>query len=575
MTSRAAWAGCIAIAVLGVAADLAKPPTADVGFFLYAAARLLDGARLYRDLVDINPPLIFAVNVPVVLLARTTGLSEFLLYGLGSGLVVGLLLLYSARLVVHYVLPDEPARARYLVLLLCFALFAFPGFDFGEREHFVLALLAPYVMLAAALCAGRKVAAGDRLTIGLLGGAGIAFKPHFGLVWLALEGLQRARGSRTSRWRPTPESVAVLGVLLVYGAAVRWLTPDHLKVVTVLGPAYAAWLREPFFKLLVLGPGIPLVAFALLAAGALRRGVQTPALVPPLAWATAACWVAGAVQEKEFRYHFYPAMGFAFLLLGVLAVDAGRGGQGLAERIFGRTSRALLATIVIVVLASTVRDAAGLNPVPGQQSAEIGQMAAEVRRLADGRPVGVFSHTTGSAFPLVNYAGVELASRFPSFWVAAALYWDAIATGGPLRYRPASEMASAERYFLDAVREDLTAAQPRLLIVLRPGRDAAVNGQRRLNFVRFLDRDPELAALLARYHLAARIGEYLLYERGEAGPAARGPPPSAVVGTLDVGRTRLADLRFGSLDGEWLFGVAVFVAAWVALAIRDRRRAAP
>ena len=30
MTSRAAWAGCIAIAVLGVAADLAKPPTADM-----------------------------------------------------------------------------------------------------------------------------------------------------------------------------------------------------------------------------------------------------------------------------------------------------------------------------------------------------------------------------------------------------------------------------------------------------------------------------------------------------------------------------------------------------------------
>ena len=101
-----------------------------------------------------------------------------------------------------------------------------------------------------------------------------------------------------------------------------------------------------------------------------------------------------------------------------------------------------------------------------------------------------------------------------------------------------------------------------------------MNGQRRLNFVQFLDRDPQLAALLARYRLAARIGEYLLYERGETGPASSGPPPSAVVGTLDVGRPRLADLRFGSLDGEWLFGVAVFVAAWVALAIGERRRPA-
>jgi hypothetical protein len=101
-----------------------------------------------------------------------------------------------------------------------------------------------------------------------------------------------------------------------------------------------------------------------------------------------------------------------------------------------------------------------------------------------------------------------------------------------------------------------------------------VNGQRRLNFVAYFDRDPQLAALLARYHLAARIGEYLFYERGEAGPAASGPPPSAVVGTLDVGRTRLADLRFGSLEGEWVLGVAVFLASWVALAVGDRRRTA-
>jgi hypothetical protein len=101
-----------------------------------------------------------------------------------------------------------------------------------------------------------------------------------------------------------------------------------------------------------------------------------------------------------------------------------------------------------------------------------------------------------------------------------------------------------------------------------------VNGQRRLNFVAYFDRDPQLAALLARYHFTARIGEYLFYERGEAGSVASGPLPSAVVGTLDVGRARLADLRFGSLDGEWLFGVALFVAAWVALAIGERRRPA-
>src|SRR4029077_15530714 len=148
---------------------------------------------------------------------------------------------------------------------------------------------------------------------------------------------------------------------------------------------------------------------------------------------------------------------------------------------------------------------------------ELAELVRAVRAGAGGRAVGVLSYTMESSFPLVNYAGVELASRFPCMWPLAVSYWDPIEAGGPLRYHAVGEMAPVERYFLNAVREDLTTAQPRLLLVLRPARDAAINGQRRLHYVQYFGRDPELAALLAQYRLAGRQGEYLLYERREAG----------------------------------------------------------
>ena len=572
MSPRGTWVGCVALVVIGLAAELVRPATADMGFYLYAASRVLDGARLYRDVIEINPPLIIALNLPVVLLARATGLSEFLLYRLCSALFVGLLLLYSGRLILRYVLPAEPARARYLVLLLCFAVLALPRIDFGQREHFVLALLVPYLLLVAGETGGRRAPPPEAAVIGVLAGAGIALKPHFALVWAVLEVFRRVHGAPAERWRPTPEVAGVLGFLAVYGAAVLWLTPDYLTVAFLLGPAYVQYMREPFAALLALGPGVPLVGFVLLALLVLRRWMRTPVLGALLAWTTLTCFLAAAAQGKNFRYHFYPALAVAFVLLGLVAADAPAAAQRLSERVYGRAAQALLATIVVVVLGRALLEVAGGDAAERRQRTELAELVRAVRAGAGGRPVGVLSYTMESAFPLVNYAGVELASRFPCMWPLAVSYWDPIQTGGPLEYHTVGEMGPVERYFLNAVREDLTTTQPRLLLVLRPARDAAMNGQRRLHYIRYFNRDPELAALLAQYRLAGRQGEYLLYERRDAGTASIDPPPSAAPGTQDVIRTELKDIRLSYLDREFVAGLAVFVACWVLMAATDGRR---
>jgi len=564
---------CAAVITLALAAELARLPTPDMGLFLYDAGRVLDGARLYRDVVEINPPLIIVLNLPVVLLARATHVSEFLLYSLGSAVLVGTLLAYAVRLIHRYVFPDQPGRANYLVLLICIALFALVRFDFGQREHFVLALLLPYMLLVAAELQGRRPGSIEAGGIGVLAGVAIGLKPHFGLVWLALEGFRRLRPAAPERWRWTPEAACTVGFLSAYALTIWLLTPDYFGVATLLAPAYARYMREPFLDLLLVGPGVPLVWFVLLARIGLRRQTRSPELGGLLATVIVACFLAGALQQKEFRYHFYPALALAFVLLGLLAADAQGKGQLASERIYGGASRALLVTIVVVALAWAGFQATGGGTEGRRQRAALFDLVEAVRARAAGRPVGVLSYTIDSAFPLVNYAGVSLALRFPGLWPFAASYWDSLKSGGPLRYHALTEMVPFERYFFDAVRDDLLAAQPKLILILRPARDAAMNGQRRLHYVQYFGRDPELKAFLTRYQLVAQKGEYLIYERGESDASRLGLAPSAEPAILDARRgPELREVRLGHLDPESVVGLGVFIVCWTLIAVADRRR---
>jgi hypothetical protein len=566
----AATFACIA---LTLAAELGRPATPDMAFLLYAAGRLLDGATLYRDVVEINPPLIIWLNVPIELLARATHFSEFLVFRLFTAAVVGGLFAFCYDLVRWYVLPEQPAYGRYFLLLLCFALFPLAAEDFGQREHFVLALLAPYVLLVAAR---RRAAAlrgaGPRYTelaaIGVLAGVALALKPHFVLAWILLAAVLPVRG----RWRLTTDVVWTLAFLAVYAALVLLLTPEYLAMAFELGPWYLRYLREPLSSLILLAPGAPLVFLSLLAAAVLRRFSRDRGLWVVLAVAVVGCYLSGVAQQKGLRYHFYPSFALGFVLLGLAAADASAGAGRLSERLYARVVRALTPTLVLVVFGGAVLDAVGGGPSERRSRAELDEMVAFTRAHAGGGPVGVLSYHIGAAFPLVNYAGVQLASRFPHLWLLPVSYQDSLEAGGALVYHTPAEMAPPERYLWQAVRQDLLLAQPQLLLVLRPARDVAKNGLRRLHYIEYFGRDPDLAGLFRRYQLVGEKGELEAYERVAEGATRTGPPPSSAPGELDVQRPQLREVQLRISEPGFLAGVVIFAVLLTSSVLLDRRR---
>jgi hypothetical protein len=204
---------------------------------------------------------------------------------------------------------------------------------------------------------------------------------------------------------------------------------------------------------------------------------------------------------------------------------------------------------------------------------ELDDLVTFVREHAAGRPIAVLSYHIASAFPLVNYAGVSLASRFPHLWLIPTSYSDSLDAGGALVYHAPAEMQPPERYLWDAVREDLVQGQPGLIVVLRPARDIAPNGLRRLHYFRYFSRDPTLAALFKQYELVAEKGEFQVYER--VGAHRVGPPPSVEPGTLDVQRTQLREVRIQVLEPDFLIGLVVFVVVWLLMVALERRGHSP
>jgi hypothetical protein len=554
---------------LTLAAELEKTAPPDMAFLLYAAGRVLDGAKLYRDVVEINPPLVIWFNLPIALLARVTHLSEFAVYRVTAMVLVGGLFGLCYRMVRYHVFPDQPAYGRWLLLLLCFALFPLSAEDFGQREHFVLALLAPYLLLVAARLRGHSPPRSDAFLIGALAGVAVALKPHFVLAWMALEGFKMVRW----RWRLTPELAGVVGFLVAYAMAVAALAPEYIALAAALGPTYVRYLHEPIYSLLVLAPGAPLVCLVLLTALVLGPFSRDSKLWALLAAAIVGCYLAGLAQQKGLRYHFYPSFALAFVLLGLTAIDAPDNALRLSQRLYGRVARVLTITIMVVVVGARLLDAAGGSPAERRTRAQLDDLVGFVREHAAGRPVAVLSYHIAGAFPLVNYAGVPLASRFPHLWLLPASYSDSLSQGGALVYHTPAEMQPPERYMWDAVREDLIGGQPGLILVLRPARDAARNGLRRLHYIQYFSRDPELAALFRQYQLVAEKGEYQIYQRGDG--RRIGPSPSVQPGTLDVQRTQLHEVRLQVLEPDFLIGLAVFAVVWVLLSFIDRRRSSP
>ncbi len=536
-----------AFVALGAIAAFAWPLNWDAAWYLEMASQFLEGRRLYVDLVDINPPLIVWLSTIPVGIAGMTGLSgpvSFLLFVLA---LFGLSFWLSVR-VLAAGWTDRPEVRRFLLLLLPAVLLLLPTINFGEREHLLMILAMPYLLLAAARLrrsveSAPLVSGPTAVALGAMAGLGVALKPHFVLLPLLVEGWLLARlGLRA--WIARTELATGAGVLVVYGALVLLLTPEYLDAVRLALEGYGAF--DASVGELLLRGEIYLVCGAGLAAWSLWSRPATRSLGTILALASIALASVALVQGKGWSYHYYPALSSSALLVGLAVLE-------LIRRTFGGRRRRIAYTLIGAALVGTL----AMTIVPRALEREeqpVRRLAEIVGREAAGGSVMVFSTQIGAAFPLVNYAGVDWASRFPQLWFLPGFYAGQAATGG-YAYRSPAEQGETERRLFDMVVSDFLAAGPELVLVVggvaEPG---FPEGD--FDYLAYYGQDDRFARAFEHYERLGEAPPYTLYGRignQSARSEARRRARVSRVGTRPPGRARGQPMpRLSGLATLWI-----------------------
>ncbi len=557
------------IAALGLAAEFIAPPGADNAYLLYTAGRVLDGAKLYVDIVEINPPLIVAFNFPPVLLARLTGLSDLVVFRLGVGLLL-MGSIFLAQPALRRICGGAAGR-RALSLVLAFALFVLPAETFGEREHLMLALILPYLLTIVARVMGESIPVRYAHAVGILAGFGFALKPHFALVWIVLEVWFAVRNRKLV---VRPEAGWVVALLVGYAAAVLLLTPEYLEVIRRFGSLYLSFFRASLLKTLLFGERSRLPLLAVLAFLALRHRCPNRDLLTGLALATLGLLAVATIQQKGWGYHFYPASAVGLVLLGSVAVTTERPLGSLPRRLYGAVAVGVMVAVMssaVLVSAWRLADPRGPKVEPHPRYWELENL---VRRRAQGRPILVLSWAMGSAWPLTYATGAKWSMRFPSLWTLWALYANQFGQLGPIQFHSPATESDAERFVREAVAQDIERFEPRLLIVFAAAPDSPESQVSRLDYLAYFGRDPRIASQLEYYRYLQTIGAHDVYVRA-TDPVGGGPiRPDRRRPTREA--TELAPARRSPVvDAVGMFQLMMFVLGSVAAFAAEGRGRVP
>jgi len=485
------------------------PLNHDVAALLQFAQRMLHGERLYVDLIDINPPMVFWLDSLIVAVAEALRLSTITCLTVCVLVLCGATTIWTTWLLNRLGDGRQGLGATLWPALIGFALIVYPMHSFGQREHLLLVFALPYtVAVAVRAGAGAPLGFGPQAAIALYALIGIMLKPYFALVPLALELIVLGQVG-LARWARSPQPWLILFGCSLYVAAVGLFLPNYFRVIVPLvAQCYEQTDLAGFLRLLtqdqvpaLLVPLIPLTVIAFrLPDARLSRSLVGLAL---------AATAAGLAQGKGWDYQFFTARAALALLFGAVAVE------GLAW--LGRPLRGAAALgAAAAVLAGMFGFTGVLNP-PFKGPRNFVNTAASrflpvVQANAAGRPVLWLTTSIYPQFPVLNYTDSRLAMPFMSLWVLPAVYGPDDVAGGALAYHGPETMGWSERMVYRGVVDGLVRQHPPLVLVEQASREGGFHGLP-FDYLAYFGRDPGFAAEWSHYSLLTTVDTVRIYRR--------------------------------------------------------------
>jgi hypothetical protein len=280
-----------------------RPQWGDQTWLLFAARRMLDGPwRGFESLADSNPPLIIWLSAIPVAIGRALDIRlAAALQGCLAALVA-FSVLWSTILLRRGTTANSTWFAGWFALVLLFATVVHPWMHYGQREHIMLLLVLPYLIMAAGRIEGQLPSSREAVVAGLCGGIGFMLKPHHLLVVLAVEALLLIR-ARHVRSLYRPEAAVMIAAGLVASAYLDGTYSEVYSDITAALPVPVEHLsrRTLSWELDVANARTQMLLLVLLWQSCIGGWHRALATVLVLAGTGAALAVVLAVEGAEYQ----------------------------------------------------------------------------------------------------------------------------------------------------------------------------------------------------------------------------------------------------------------------------------
>ena len=282
--------------------QLMAADTGDKGWLLLAAKMVMQGRHLYRDVVEVNPPLIlWLYTIPVMLSAHFASDANWLaILGLAA---VALSVALCNRLLARHPALDRAAISGFgLLLALLFVAFTPPNYFF-DREHMLLVLTLPYLLRFMPEIAPQKLPLRLRLLISLLAAVGFCIKPYTLILFACVQLIVMLR-ERSVRILFCLENAVIYAAAALYLCCIWHFTPEYItQVLPMALVTYGAFSRRLI--------GIFYLIYAFITAGLIFADFRLRDRSPyrsDILYLTiiSAAWLIYALAGNGWGYTYHP-----------------------------------------------------------------------------------------------------------------------------------------------------------------------------------------------------------------------------------------------------------------------------
>ena len=479
------WLAIAAVFATAAWLRLVIPFNVDVSWWLTVSERMLDGQRLYVDILETNPPMPLAIYCLSVVLARATGIRpEVVVDGL-------IFVLIAASLAwTWHILRSASLRGRAaagaLAVFAAVLLTILPMYDFGQREHLATVAILPAIGVYILRGNHERVTMAAIVIAGVSAAVTMGFKPYFACA-VGVCSLAAALLARDWRVLFALENWIAAALTAAYGVGVLVFYPEYFTIIYPLVRDVYLLLQAPLLAIFAttataLSVGAAMIVLILQRREGERDVVSVVVLAAALGFA-----MAFFLQHKGWGYHAYPMVAFALMAVGcaIAAVDPERAG-----------SRRWRAAAILAVAAMLARACWWFDG-----GVDVRKIEERVARLAPHPKILMLSAAPSFGFPMVRTLQGTWVSRQEALWVREIVRRarrDQIIdqeTGDRLQTHVERERAGLV--------EDFRKQRPD--VVLIDNRDS--------DWGRWAQADPELSMLLKSYAPVSTIDGVDILER--------------------------------------------------------------